>query len=61
VTALNPHLGYERSAEIAKEALRSGRPVTDIVLEKGYMNQTELDDLLKPENMTRPRYFRRDT
>lgn len=60
VTALNPHLGYERSAEIANEALRSGRPVTDIVLEKGYMNAAELDDLLEPENMTQPRYFRRD-
>ncbi len=36
VTALNPLLGYEKSAEIAKEALATGRAVTEIVLEKGY-------------------------
>ncbi len=56
VTALNPILGYERSAEIAKEALATGRGVTAIVLEKGYLSREELDDLLSPENMTKPRY-----
>lgn len=57
VTALNPVLGYERSAEIAAEALESGRSVYEIVLEKGYLEKEELDDLLLPENMTRPRYL----
>jgi aspartate ammonia-lyase len=56
VTALNPLLGYEKSAEIAKEALATGRAVTEIVLEKGYLSREELEDLLSPENMTRPRY-----
>jgi aspartate ammonia-lyase len=56
VTALNPILGYERSAEIAKEALATGRGVTEIVLEKGYLSREQLDDLLSPENMTKPRY-----
>ena len=59
VTALNPHIGYERSSEIAKEALASGRSVYQIVLDKGYLTQEALDDLLSPENMTRPRYFKR--
>ncbi|WP_285906405.1 aspartate ammonia-lyase [Pseudodesulfovibrio pelocollis] len=56
VTALNPHIGYEKSAEIAKEALRTGGSVYDIVLEKGVLSREELEDILKPENMVRPRY-----
>ena len=55
VTALNPVLGYEKSASIAKEALQTGRPVYDLVLEKGWLSKEQLDDLLKPENMTQPR------
>ena len=58
VTALNPWLGYEKSTEIAEEALKTGRSVYDIVLEKGYLTRAELDELLSPENMTRPRPFR---
>jgi len=56
VTALNPVIGYEKSAEIAKEALATGRGVSEIVLEKGYLSREQLDDLLSPENMTKPRY-----
>jgi len=57
VTALNPLLGYEKSTEIASAAMASGRSVYDIVLEKGYLTKAELDDVLSPENMTRPRYI----
>jgi len=60
VTALNPYIGYEKSAEIAKEALKTGGSVYQIVLDKGYLSQEELDDILKPENMVRPRYVRQD-
>lgn len=59
VTALNPYIGYEKSTEIAKEAMSSGRAVYEIVLEKGYLTRDELEDILKPENMTMPRYFHR--
>jgi aspartate ammonia-lyase len=55
VTALNPVLGYERSASIAKEALKTGGNVYDLVLEKGWLTKDQLDDMLKPENMTDPR------
>jgi aspartate ammonia-lyase len=55
VTALNPVLGYERSAAIAKEALDTGASVYSLVLEKGWLSKEQLDDLLTPENMTRPR------
>ncbi len=55
VTALNPVIGYERSVAIAKEALDSGKSVRDLVMEKGWITQEALDDLLRPENMTHPR------
>jgi aspartate ammonia-lyase len=55
VTALNPVLGYEKSAAIAKEALKTGGSVYDLVLQKGWLTRERLDDLLKPENMTHPR------
>ncbi|WFS61434.1 aspartate ammonia-lyase [Pseudodesulfovibrio thermohalotolerans] len=59
VTALNPFIGYEKSAEIAKEAMKTGGSVYEIVLEKGYLSREELDDILKPENMVKPRYVHR--
>ena len=55
VTALNPVLGYEKSAAIAKEALKTGGSIYDLVLAKGWLTKERLDDLLKPENMTHPR------
>jgi aspartate ammonia-lyase len=56
VTALNPYIGYEKSTEIANLALSTGRSVYEIVLEKGYLSKAELDEILSPENMTKPRY-----
>ncbi len=55
VTALNPYLGYDISTELAATALSTGRGVYELVLEKGLMSQEELDDVLKPENMVKPR------
>ncbi|ACZ13023.1 aspartate ammonia-lyase [Sulfurospirillum deleyianum] len=57
VTALNPFIGYENSTIVAKEALESGRSVYDIVLEKGLLEKGELDDIIQPENMIKPRNF----
>jgi aspartate ammonia-lyase len=57
VTALNPYIGYERSTEIAHEALAANRSVCELVLEKGYLKKEELDDILSPENMIKPRYM----
>jgi aspartate ammonia-lyase len=55
VTALNPVIGYEKSAAIAKEALASGGSVYDLVLQKGWLTKAQLDDLLSPAKMTDPR------
>ena len=58
VTALNPVLGYEKSAAIAKEALKTGGSVYNLVIAKGWLTKDKLDELLKPENMTHPRLNR---
>lgn len=55
VTALVPFIGYERASAVAKEAQQSDRGVYELVLEKGWLSQSELDDILSPESMTRPR------
>jgi aspartate ammonia-lyase len=54
VTALTPILGYARSSEIAREALAGGKRVYELVLEKGWMTREQLDEVLKPEVLTRP-------
>jgi aspartate ammonia-lyase len=53
-TALSPYLGYAQTAEIAKEAVRTGRSIREIVLEKGLMDEGQLARILSAENMTRP-------
>jgi aspartate ammonia-lyase len=51
VTALNPLLGYEKATEIAAEALRTGKSVVEVVLEKGYLSQEQLEQVLSPQKM----------
>jgi aspartate ammonia-lyase len=53
-TALSPYLGYAKTAEIAKEAVRTGRSIREIVLEKGLMDERQLTRILSAETMTRP-------
>jgi aspartate ammonia-lyase len=55
VTALVPYIGYERATSLAQEALESGRGVYELILEKDWLSQQELDEILSPEGMTRPR------
>ena len=55
VTALVPTIGYEPAAAIAKEALKTGGSVYELVLEKGLLTKEQLDEMLRPENMTDPR------
>jgi fumarate hydratase class II len=51
-TALNPFLGYEKSAEIIKESVRSGRSIRELVLEQRLMTAAELDRALNVLGMT---------
>ena len=53
-TALSPYIGYAATAEIAKESVGTGRPVRDIVRERGLVPDRQLDAILSPEGMTSP-------
>jgi aspartate ammonia-lyase len=53
-TALSPYLGYAATADIAKEAVASGRSIREIVLERGLLDQARLDAILSPQAMTQP-------
>ncbi len=52
-TALSPYIGYAATAEIAKEAVNSGRAIRDIVLERGLLDGARLDEILSVDAMTR--------
>ena len=54
VTALCPHVGYAKSASLAKTAIRSGVPVRKLILDEGLLNESELDEILDVKNMTEP-------
>ena len=53
-TSLSPYIGYEKTADIAKAAVASGRSIRDLVLERGLMDAQQLDRILSVEAMTRP-------
>jgi aspartate ammonia-lyase len=57
VTAFNPFIGYANPIEIAQEALMTGQSVYDLVLAKKLLTKEQLDDILRPEVLTRPRSF----
>lgn len=52
VTALNPIIGYQQAAEIAKTAYKQGRPVIDVALEFTDLPRSQLEVLLDPEKLT---------
>ena len=52
-TALSPYLGYAATAEIAKEAVKSGRSIREIVIERRLMDAKQLDEVLSVDAMTR--------
>jgi aspartate ammonia-lyase len=53
-TALSPYIGYAATAEIAKESVKTGRTIRDLVLERGLLDVEQLDEILSVEAMTRP-------
>lgn len=59
VTALNPIIGYENANSVAKEAYATNKSVTEIVLERGLLTKAELDEILKPEVLTKPRWIKK--
>lgn len=55
VTALSPHIGYDKAAEIAKEAYKSGKTIREVVTEKKVLPQEKIDIILNPLTMTKPK------
>ncbi|PLK48082.1 aspartate ammonia-lyase [Uliginosibacterium sp. TH139] len=55
VTALNPYIGYENATRIAQEALLTGGSVYELVLQHGLLSKSQLDEILQPDVLTRPR------
>ena len=53
-TALSPYIGYAKTAEIAKESVKTGKPIREIVLERGLLDAKQLDRILSAEAMTTP-------
>jgi fumarate hydratase class II len=51
VTALNPVIGYARGAEVAKEAMETGRTIRDVVVSRGYLSAEDADRLLDAAGM----------
>lgn len=58
VTALNPILGYEASASIAKEAFETGGSVIDIVRNKGLLSEEKIQEIFSLENLMHPKFIR---
>src|SRR6185503_7493483 len=54
VTALSPHIGYDRAAEIAKKAHREGTTLRAAALALGYVSATDFDRWVRPETMIGP-------
>ena len=55
VTALNPHIGYDKAAEVAKKAHKENKTLRETIIELGYMSGEDFDRLVKPEIMIKPR------
>ena len=56
VTFLNPIIGHHNGDRVGREAARSGRTVREVVLEWGLLTEEEIDEVLSPENLMRPRF-----
>jgi len=51
VTSLNPHIGYEKAAAIAKLAYKEGTTLKEAALKTGYLSEEDFDRIVRPENM----------
>lgn len=54
ITAICPHVGYQKAADIAKKALQTGESVRSLILEEQLMSQEDLESILDPVHMTEP-------
>lgn len=54
VTALNPHIGYEKAAQIAKKAHKEGLTLKESAIQTGYVTEEQFEAWIKPEDMVDP-------
>jgi fumarate hydratase class II len=54
VTSLNPYIGYEKAAQLAKEAFQTGKTIRELCREKKILSDAQLDEALDPFRMTEP-------
>lgn len=55
ITAICPYVGYQKAAEIAKEAIKTGESVRKLIIEKGLLTKEQMDEIMDPVQMTEPR------
>ena len=54
VTTLNPHIGYDKAAEVAEKAYKDNLSLREAIIDLGYMSGEEFDQLVQPEKMIHP-------
>jgi fumarate hydratase, class II len=54
VTALNPHIGYEKAAQISHKAYREGLTLREAALRLGFLTVEQFDEWVRPADMTHP-------
>lgn len=54
ITAICPYVGYQKAAEIAKEAIKTGESVRKLIIEKGLLTKEQMDEIMDPVQMTEP-------
>ena len=54
ITAICPHVGYQKAADIAKQAIKTGESVRELILKEGLLTEAELNEIMDPVNMTEP-------
>lgn len=54
ITAINPHVGYETAAELAREAYQTKKPIRELILRDNILTKEEVDVILDPMSMTSP-------
>jgi len=55
VTALNPHIGYDKAAQIAKKAHKEGSTLKEAALKLGFLTDDQFNKWVKPEEMCGPK------
>ncbi len=55
VTALTPHIGYDKASEIAKHAHKRGTTLREEAARLGHVKEDDFDRLMRPEDMTAPK------